>query len=360
MVGVNMFGECINDRIKLLMSTNYYKLRKAVQSGALAAIDLVIIGFCDVIKLFIKGEPHPRLKALQQRWRLICAVSINDQAVEREIYHRQFEAEIAVWFDCNSAIGLGVDRQKLSLLWDRLATMRRKVSTDQSGFDWSCYFEETERATVDLLRDAGITSDHPSEIVRRLWHAAMTHCLCMAFSVLMDSDGVLWAQTFLGIQKSGRFLTGELNGRMRVNAAKWVGSSDAFVMGDDCVEDSQLSESELVAAYARIGKRATDYYAGTSDYAFDFCSLRFWKTDRVHAVPTSWPRILFKLLSKQRFDFDELLQFLLNIEEIEWHDAALYKRICTAVARHPSASQHSAYVIDMVHELQRRSEMAGW
>jgi hypothetical protein len=66
--------DLVIDRLKLLNDNDI---------SGLNAQELVEGNFCDPVRVFIKAEPHSTNKVNQDRWRLIFAVSVVDQIIER-------------------------------------------------------------------------------------------------------------------------------------------------------------------------------------------------------------------------------------------------------------------------------------
>jgi len=112
--------------------------------------------------------------------------------------------------------------------------------------------------------------------------------------------------THAGIMSSGVFMTAFWNSIIRAEAARIVFRRLSIPlltvksMGDDCTtEADQLVESErLVKEYLTLGKLMHFSQVSRPGEPFEFCSQLY---DRVTetAAPTSWPRMLFRLLGKK-------------------------------------------------------------
>jgi len=114
----------------------------------------------------------------------------------------------------------------------------------------------------------------------------------MSRTVYVLSDGEILVQLQSAVQKSGAYVTSSDNSRVRVWNAMFVGSRWAMAMGDDSVEQTSLSDGQLVQRYAVLGKRIKDVkrYAGRQ---IVFCS-HSWHQGRCYPVDCS--KMLFRLL----------------------------------------------------------------
>lgn len=265
----------------------------------MSAEELVRKGFCDVVRLFVKNEPHSEAKVRSRRFRLISSVSLVDQVVERVLFSIQNNHEIANWKTIPSKPGIGLDTDdQIAAIWNSVVGYLSKgqlAQSDVTGWDFAVKGWLLDAEAVMRVRLANCPIDSPFGV------AVRARYVCMKRKVFYLSDGRMLAQRVDGIQPSGSYTTGSSNSRERVLVSRIVGASWAIAMGDDCLEKFLSHASER---YAAIGFPLKDYRLCVDK--FEFCSHEF--VDEVTAIPVNWGKTLFRLLSK-RYDADELSQF---------------------------------------------------
>lgn len=270
-------------------------------SSAPSVVDLVRLGYCDPVRLFVKQEPHSKLKVEQRRFRLISSVSLIDQLVERILFGYQNNLEIASWRTCPSKPGMGLSlSEQARAIWDDLATKhttRVACEADISGFDWSVQSWELE-ADVEMRISLG-------SFPPKLANAARARFHCLANSVFQLSDGTLIAQGLPGLMKSGSYCTSSSNSRIRCLMAELIGSPWCIAMGDDSVEGFVDSAREK---YEALGHTCKDYMPCDTGprgelLSVNFCS-HFISGDRCYL--TSWQRTLVKFFSSQNPQYSDL------------------------------------------------------
>ncbi len=249
--------------------------------------ELVQQGFCDPIRVFVKQEPHNKLKVNQRRFRLISSVSLVDQIVERLIGGEQNRLEILNWKAIPSKPGIGFSDQDMLDTWlsvEAALKERKLAEADISGWDFSVQGWELKAESIARIVLSGGyygCSDLFARVVTNRFH-------CLANSVFSLSDGRMFAQTEPGIMKSGSYFTSSSNSRIRVLAACIIGAN-CVAMGDDSLEDYL---ENAVALYANLGHSVKAYIQ--SDGHFEFCSHRY--CDGI-GVPVNWAKCLYRLLS---------------------------------------------------------------
>jgi hypothetical protein len=277
------------------------ELLSTQSTEGLSSVDLVQQGFCDPVRVFVKGEPHPIRKEVTNRWRLIFAISIVDQIIERLLCTTQNKEEIKTWMDHPSAPGLGLsDDTQLDELYERVietANGKPFAEADVSGWDWSV--QEWE-----LL--------HEAELRIKLGNFPLLSatCLrsrfyCVTRTVYAMPDGSLLELLSPGVQLSGCFNTSSTNSRLRVLAAYLVGAAWAIAMGDDCVEDFV---ADALERYAALGHPLKMYVLKTIE--FEFCSNIFSKEG---AWPVDGTKTLFRLLEQKNITPELLFQFRMEM-----------------------------------------------
>ena len=223
---MDSFGDvvwsCVRERLRALCTC---------QCSDLSAEELVKAGLCDPIRVFVKNEPHSLKKLREGRYRLIMSVSLVDQLCERILSSEQNSLEIANFDRLPVKPGMGFSREKIDLLGCHLEQFDELVSSDVSGWDWSVSADELRFDALRRISAAGVAMDHP------LAKALLARATCLGRSVIAFSDGVLLAQRWDGVQKSGSYNTSSGNSWIRVAAARFAGADQVVAMGDDCVDD---------------------------------------------------------------------------------------------------------------------------
>lgn len=291
--GIGFLVRCVVERLRLLASVPTDRLER------LSAEELVKGGFCDVVRLFVKNEPHSEEKLLKRRLRLISSVSIVDQLVERVLFTKQDQKEISMWTKIPSKPGIGLDEdEQLEAVWHSVQPhleTGNAAESDVSGWDWSVQGWELMLEAEMRVALAGSPSD---QIFHRL---IRNRFVCMKRSVLYLSDGRMLAQRYDGIMKSGAKVTGSSNSRIRTWCAFHVGASWAISMGDDCVE-GVVKDAEI--KYAALGHPLKSYKVCKD--GFEFCS-HYFKAPTL-AYPTNWGKSLFRLLNRS-YEESEVWQY---------------------------------------------------
>jgi hypothetical protein len=270
--------------------------------------ELMIRGYNDAIRLFVKDEPHPVEKIEQGRFRLISSCSLIQQICERVVFTDCFNKQVANWYECPSMVGIGFTDPMTKTVWDVVSRMQRLAQTDVSGWDWSVFHELADAAAEVLCLINGTNHVH-----HKMIRVAIQ---CLMNAIFTTSDGELYSLDRPGVMKSGSFLTTMLNSLMRVLASVLASlefdetnpGQFAISVGDDCVE--QLCPGETLetrkANYARLGFRITDDRTIGAGEEFEFCSHLYRPDGRAELV--TWPRCLYRLLNSTP-SYEQLSQF---------------------------------------------------
>jgi len=261
--------------------------------------ELVGKGMTDPVRLFVKGEPHPQKKILTKRWRLIMAISIVDQLVERILSDAQNKAEINDWKECPSTPGISLtDDAELKEFYDKIQSQSGEIAeADVTGWDWSVKEWELH-LEADMRADLCDADDW----LRRIFHNR-EHCVANALYCL--PDGRLIEKIVPGVQCSGRYNTSSTNSRLRVAVAAFCGAGWAFAMGDDCVEEYQEDAEKL---YLALGHPLKMYNKRSDE--FEFCSNVFTK-DLVY--PSDGTKTLYNLIEQKNIDAMLMNQFQMEM-----------------------------------------------
>jgi len=290
------------------------------------AVNLVLGGYTDPVRVFVKNEPHPEIKIKQGRLRLISSVSLVDQLVERVLMTQQNKAEIENWHKIPSKPGLGLDDDGLRRIWEYVKPWTGvKFEADISGWDFGLQLWE-------MLWEADVRAELAG-MVGTIYHKALrSRVWCEANTLFMLSNGSLIAQTKPGKRCSGSYNTSAGNSRCRVGLGYIVGSTQIMAMGDDSVEEGVAGAREQYEAMGHIVK----LFAESKD-GFEFCSTRIFEREgQVVGEPVNWSRTFFRLLHAcEGFD-ERLSQFKFEMRHSPYLEPCLLvlKRIGWGSSKH--------------------------
>lgn len=296
------------------------------QGGSWTASELVENDMCDPVRLFVKNELHGRDKVRDRRFRLIASVSLIDQLVERILFSRQNKAEIDAWQVIPSKPGMGLHDEGLDALKEGIGKLQRPVDTDVSGFDWSVKDWALNLDAVARLRLMGFNT--PIKLSQTYRYSAVERLVlarvrCLSLSVLVTSDGGVYAQQQPGIQKSGSYNTSSTNSRVRWMMARLAGAEEAICMGDDAVEEYHPGAPE---AYKAMGLLVKEYEERSLEVGLSFCSHRF--TADGPAEPENWSKLTARLLNTVPATQDHMLELWTSY----LHNMRHSRHLCRAVS----------------------------
>lgn len=287
--GLETLTKLVLDRLKLLCH----------MPAGLTAAQIVAGGYADPVRVFVKNEPHSKKKVEQGRWRLIFAVSLVDQVIERIMCSAQNNAEIDGWKRCPSAPGLSLQSdENLKDLHDhvvRLAGGKPLAEADVTGWDWSVKEWELVFDGEIRIRLGGMQG-----FAARVMRARV---LCASRSVYCMPDGRLLVHKNGGVQISGSYNTSSTNSRLRVAIAFLSGASWAFAMGDDCLEEYQ---DDAPMKYAALGHPLKMYTKKDPGASFEFCSTNF---SQGVCAPVDYTKTFYRILSQKSITLDLWEQF---------------------------------------------------
>lgn len=234
--------------------------------SALSAQELVVGGFCDPLKVFIKQEPHSAKKMKERRYRLVFSVSLVDQLVERFFANSQNEMEILCWAKIPSKPGIGFTNSAIEEFLANIPTEQPIVETDVSSWDWTVQAWELQAEAEMRIKLLVEPSNTLCTLIRSRY-------ACMINKVCVFSDGDIELLEN-GVMPSGSYNTSASNSRIRVLASVLAGSVWAQAMGDDTIEGTLSPPDVVKQRYESLGHRIKDVRIVQKD-DFEFCSHRF-------------------------------------------------------------------------------------
>lgn len=303
--------EIIAEVVKRLTILLERARRRDWVSNDLTPQKIVEDGLAHIKKVFIKNEPHTREKLRQERYRIIVALSIIGQLVERILYQPTAKNEIKNWETIPSKPGMGrTDQQSKALFLSvqKIAALLGGISDDDvSGWDMSQKYWTMLSGLfthlVNLPPKVGPNSDYVA--------MCLTHEIVTSRPVIATSDGRLIVPHFtFWIMLSGRFITSWLNSRIRTFLASLSGSL-AISMGDDQVAsqvENQDNKEFLTSLSFRIkGSEFTSDPAGV-----EFCSAYLFEN---HCEPVDPAKSFYRLITAPR-SVERLNQFIYEMRHL--------------------------------------------
>jgi hypothetical protein len=283
-------------------------MKYASEVETMSAYQLVVMGLCDPVRVFIKNEVHAAKKVETGKVRLICSVSIVDQLVERLLFSEQNRMDIKESAYIPSKPGFGLLEPHAVLQLREFASLMKTcgplASTDMSTWDFT--MQEWEwRAEYKMRCILNSANPHDSWSIM-----ARSRMLALSLSVYCLSDGRLYSQSSRGIMKSGSYLTSSTNSRIRALCA-YLRGSPSMTMGDDCVEVLKGSEEELIAFYSKLGHVVKDVKVGSD--TFEFCSHLFTHDS---VIPVNWMKMTLNFLLKQDYSELSFRQFDMELKDL--------------------------------------------
>lgn len=251
--------DIVIDRLDLLSKT-------LLSDEDLSAVDLVQFGYCDVVRLFVKNEPHSRAKLDEGRVRLIMSIGLVDQVMARILFSPQNHKEIEYWFRIPSKPGMGFTQNQTDELCKTVQEFGDgHVSFDVQGWDFSVQQWELDAEAESRILLASAEDTTFATVVRNYYFT-------YGRSVFALSDGSLFAQTIPGIVKSGGYTTSSSNSRILCRTANIIGVTKIMANGDDhvCVPTDDYVEKMLTHGHVvKREKVNLDFNFCSHEYKFD-------------------------------------------------------------------------------------------
>nr|WPR18362.1 MAG: protease polymerase P70 [Chemarfal virus 65] len=263
-------------------------------------IEMINLGLCDPVKLFVKEEPHKLRKIKEGRVRLIMSVSIIDKLIEMILIKSLKDLEIANWTSIPSKPGMGFTAEMVKTIYDRVHEMKRPISTDVEGWDWSVSQWLLDADADMIIRLCNNPFEDWVNLIKLTANIEGSSVYCL-------SDSRMFILTVRGNQNSGKLKTSMSNSRMRALAAIIAGCEDCICMGDDNVEEYVVGAIEK---YQAMGIKVK-IYEEINDQ-FEFCSKIFTNDS---CYPVSYGKTLMKLLHQKPRSWEEYVGYMVGFED---------------------------------------------
>lgn len=312
--GLQLVIPIIIDRIIKINSMSLEEIEHLIATKDYAT--LLGDNLIDLISVFVKNEPHTLSKKEAKRWRLVCAVSLVTQFIERMLYTPMYDAQINDWVTSPIKIGIGFNEEVEEFVSDLPFCAGTSVkSSDVRAYDMS----RTRAQDIDhdevVLRVMDC-SDNLKLFIRKFEKLNTVQLFLLSNSrvvKLVDESGLK------PVQISGRYQTLERNSVVRVLVSYQCQLDSnvppplvaAIALGDDCLERSTLTDEQFARwyeAYASwtITDQVTSVYPPVS---FEFCSHDVNVTT-CKATLKNWPKTLYKFLTKDPTRYSKVEQVI--------------------------------------------------
>jgi len=273
------FNAYVLDRIEALLALRLSEIDEMDRK------DCIDAGLMDIVRVFVKNEPHKVEKVRQGRVRLIMSVSLADKMIEMLLIRHLCKLEIANWKEIPSKPGIGFSPEDNDSVFKDIAQSGLPMAkNDMSGYDWSI----KEWMIKDEAENRIKLCENPSNVFKKLIRAK---AILESKTVFQFSDGTIVTPNYKGIVNSGKFATSRGNSAMRVRMADLVGSRKTIAAGDDCVESFVPG---AVQAYSELGMICREYE--TVGDSFEFCS-RVYEAGR--SYPVNANKMVMNLLHQE-------------------------------------------------------------
>nr|QPN36933.1 RNA-dependent RNA polymerase [Xi'an sobemo-like virus] len=246
----------------------------------------------DLIRVFIKEEPHTQEKLSQERYRLIYSVSLVDSLVDRMLFGSLASNIYSLYASVPSMVG-----------WSPLYGGWRFINPNLWGYDksaweysFSGYMAEDCFSILSSLVEA---DDMWHSVARRRFHELFVDVN------LVTSSGIVVKQDLPGVMKSGSFLTILVNSLAQLYldalASFEVGEDpdpDILIMGDDTIQN--LMSDAKRRAIESFGVKLKDPIKG------EFCGMIFNEDTSVEPVHVG--KHLVRMLYTDPDDLEDLFR----------------------------------------------------
>lgn len=236
----------------------------------------------DNIKVFVKQEAHKCKKLEEGRYRLISAVSLIDNIIDRILFGWLGRAVLKNVLMTPCLVGWSPIRGGWRFM-ERRFRGKKTLCLDKSAWDWT-----VPGWLVDAWREVvvGLAHNHPY-----WWRLMVKKRFYLLFEspTFQFSDGTVVRQAVKGIMKSGCYLTIILNSLgqsiLHYLVARRLSmdpfDNQPFVVGDDTVQED-FDSDEYVRHFEEMGisvKQAKNSYVEFAGFAFanGTCYPAYWQ-----------------------------------------------------------------------------------
>ncbi len=249
-------------------------------------------GLRDPVRPFVKGEMHPSRKVSTPR--LIMAISIADQLLERFIFHEFSKTEKQNYPQYSNMVGFGRSFEHTCAITQKVKDNSNRSGVGPTASDVSGW---ERRVSADSLEEVPrvihMRCEAAEGVRENFLHLATIWAIVSARPTYVVGFRLYNSLNF-GMMPSGTFMTSFGNGIMRILFAFSAGAEFVVVLGDDCLEWNR-DPAAMKEYYNACGLVTRDVETfPSSGTQFTFCSKYYDATreDEPLVVPQSWAKIL--------------------------------------------------------------------
>ncbi|APG75854.1 hypothetical protein 2 [Hubei sobemo-like virus 10] len=294
-------GVWCKDREKEVRDVVFFRMQQLLR-GELVADD---------IKMFVKPEPHKPEKMAQGRFRLISAVSLVDALVDRILFGWLSRKALTVVGKTPCLTGWSPVHGGWKYIEHRFSG-KPVVCLDKSSWDWTVQ-EWLITAWFEFLKGLALGADS-------WWVELVSARFQMLFErpIYQFADGTRVQQKYVGIMKSGCFLTLILNSvgqsMLHYVASLRIGRNpirnQPISVGDDTTQESFPELEEYINQISRLGAKVKGFKVR---HWVEFIGFAWIKGV---CVPAYWQKHLFKLQYSHLEDVLQSYQILYANEPV--------------------------------------------
>lgn len=250
-------------------------------------------GLRDPVRPFVKGEMHPTRKLATPR--LIMAISIVDQLVERFIFSDFQDNEKRQYPNGSNMVGFG-----RSDYHDRCITQKVRAISQQLGIGptasdvsgWERRVGADDLDSIPKVIGARMEPHPDGQLWMRL--AGVWAVVSARPTYIVGNRLILSANP--GMMPSGTYMTSYGNGIMRIIYALAAGAKYVVVLGDDCLE-WHVDPAGLSALYNSWGLTTRDVQTFPANgFEFTFCS-KYYNSSEDEQHPIVVPQSAAKMIA---------------------------------------------------------------
>lgn len=231
----------------------------------------------DPIKLFIKCEPIKKSKYVEERFRLISSVSLEDNFIDRLLFSTIFNKFLKNFIKTGLCVGYSPLKGGHFLINLMFPQHKPTLMIDKKAFDWTVHVQLLHLVKEFLV---GLFINPP------MWWLDMVNA---RFEHLFEnpefvfSDGTRLKQPVKGVMKSGCYLTTLINSILQILlhyiACMRCGkkpTDDILSLGDDTVQELMDFLEQYLDALRSLGVIPKHYTSNFPSFAgFDYKYFSF-------------------------------------------------------------------------------------
>lgn len=235
---------------------------------------------------------HPKRKVATPR--LIMAISLVDQLVERFIFHEFSSHEKSCYPSNSNMVGFGRSLEHSLAITQKVRALSKRRGVGPTASDVSGWERRVSAESLDEVpKIIWMRCDGPEELRSAFLHLATIWAVFSARPTYIVGFR-LYNSLNPGMMPSGTFMTSFGNGIMRILFAFAAGAEEVVALGDDCLEWNKDTAAMLEFYNScDLTTREVETFAASGEQ-FTFCSKFYDSSDETNpqVVPQSWAKMV--------------------------------------------------------------------